>query len=149
MTIKKADPEHHIILSDIAFKGKAYWNYDFELLNSWRENLTLSKDYIKENKVYVVCENEKIIAFYSLLHTESTTYKIDFLFMYPEFIGRGIGKLLLEHSIQIAKTNSIKRIILDADPNAERFYCHFGFTTYAKLESSIKDRFLPQMELLL
>lgn len=103
MTIKKADPEHHIILSDIAFKGKAYWNYDSELLNSWRENLTLSKDYIKENKVYVVCENEKIIAFYPLLHTESTTYKIDFLFMYPKFIGRGIGKLLWNTAFKLLK----------------------------------------------
>ena len=38
---------------------------------------------------------------------------------------------------------------LDADPNAESFYARFGFTQVGQLQSSIKDRFLPIMELIL
>lgn len=149
MKIEKAAIEDHEILSDIAFKGKSYWNYEAQLLESWRENLTITKEYILENKVYKVVDDTKIIGFYSLVRIDEATAKLDFLFMYPEFIGQGIGKLLLENCFEIVKTKNVKRLILDADPNAENFYAHFGFVTYGKLESSIKNRFLPQMELIL
>ena len=32
--------------------------------------------------------------------------------------------------------------------NAQKFYEHFEFTKYDDLESSLKNRFLPQMELI-
>ncbi len=41
----------------------------------------------------------------------------------------------------------IDKITLDAEPNAENFYRIFGFETIGQLESSIKDRYLPIMEL--
>ncbi|SKC12216.1 Acetyltransferase (GNAT) domain-containing protein [Soonwooa buanensis] len=149
MKIEKAHIDDHEILSEIAFKGKSYWNYGEEQLEAWRDNLTISKDYIKENKVYKLVELDKTIGFYSLILIDKSTIKIDFLFMFPEFIGKGIGKFLLESSIETAKKMKIKRIVLDADPNAEAFYKHFGFVTYEKMESSIKNRFLPKMELII
>ena len=45
------------------------------------------------------------------------------------------------------KQLDIDKITLDAEPNAEFFYKTFGFETIGKLESSIKDRYLPIMEL--
>lgn len=47
---------------------------------------------------------------------------------------------------KIKKTER-KRIILDADPNAQKFYENFGFIKIGQAEISIKDRFLPVMEL--
>ncbi|AYN02731.1 GNAT family N-acetyltransferase [Chryseobacterium sp. 3008163] len=41
----------------------------------------------------------------------------------------------------------MKKITLDAEPNAKNFYKTFGFQTVGQLESSIKDRYLPIMEL--
>lgn len=38
-------------------------------------------------------------------------------------------------------------MILNSEPNATGFYENFGFEVYNLLESSIEDRFLPQMEL--
>lgn len=146
MKIEKATIDDHEILSDIAFKGKAHWKYEAKQLEAWRENLTISKNYILENKVYKLIDQSKIIGFYSLVRIDETTAKLDFLFLYPEFIGQGVGKFLLENCLEVVKTSNVKRLILDADPHAENFYAHFGFTTYEKLESSIKNRFLPQME---
>jgi predicted GNAT family N-acyltransferase len=69
--------------------------------------------------------------------------------MYPEFIGKGNGKRLIKSVIELSNKKFAKRIILDADPNAQKFYEHFGFSKYDELESSIKNRFLPQMELII
>jgi predicted GNAT family N-acyltransferase len=49
----------------------------------------------------------------------------------------------LKNSTQL----DIDKITLDAEPNAENFYQSFGFETIGQLESSIKDRYLPMMEL--
>jgi hypothetical protein len=52
MKIERANIDDNLVLSDIAFKGKSYWNYTTEQLNSWKDELTISKDYIKEFEVY-------------------------------------------------------------------------------------------------
>ena len=149
MKFGKAKSEDNIILSDIAFKGKSFWGYEIEQLNKWKDDLTISKSYIEINEVYNLLINDNIIGFFSLINIENCTLKLDFLFIYPDYIGKGFGKLLLNKAIEVAIQLNAKKIILDADPNAEKFYQYFGFKTYNLLESSIKDRFLPQMMLYL
>lgn len=149
MKIERANIDDHIILSDIAFKGKSYWNYTTEQLNSWKEDLTISKDYINKFDVYKLVDENTTIGFFSLIEIDSKTIKVDYFFMYPEFIGKGNGKRLLSSVIELSSKKSANRIILDADPNAQKFYEHFGFTKYAEIDSSIKNRFLPQMELVI
>ena len=67
--------------------------------------------------------------------------------MLPEYIGKGFGNyLMLDFLNRIKENRDVKKILLDADPNAEKFYQKFGFTTIGQLETSIKNRFLPIME---
>lgn len=149
MKIERANINDDLILSDIAFKGKSYWNYTIEQLNSWKDELTISKDYINQFEVYKLIDKKQIIGFFSLLEIDSKTIKVDYFFMYPEFIGKGNGKRLIKSVIELSIKKSAKRIILDADPNAQKFYEHFGFIKYDEFKSSIKGRFLPQMELII
>jgi len=51
------------------------------------------------------------------------------------------------HFLEKVKQSARNKIHLDAEPKAEEFYKLFGFKTIEQLESSIKDRFLPIMEL--
>lgn len=149
MQIEKAQINDHFTLSKITYLGKAFWGYDKQLLDKWKEDLTITPDYIIKNNVFKLISDGKIIGFYSFLKLENNILKLDFLFILPEYIGSGIGKLLMTDFIDKAKNLNIEKIILDADPNAEKFYKKFGFQTYNKLESSVKNRFLPQMELIL
>ena len=55
--------------------------------------------------------------------------------------------LLMNDFIKNTKSFNIDKNTLDAEPNAENFYIQFGFVTIRKLESSIKNRYLPIMEL--
>lgn len=46
------------------------------------------------------------------------------------------------------RSRGVRRIGVDADPNAEGIYAHFGFTTVGRSPSgSIPGRWLPRMEL--
>jgi N-acetylglutamate synthase-like GNAT family acetyltransferase len=147
MEILKADSEDHEVLTSITKKSKAYWGFSDEVLKDWEHLLTVTKDYIATNEVYKLVLNEQIIGYYSYFSVDEKTIKLDNIFILPEFIGKGFGKLLMNDFLKNSKQLEIKKITLDAEPNAEKFYQSFGFETIGQLESSIKDRYLPIMEL--
>lgn len=147
MKIEKSEKEDHKILSEITYQGKAFWGYEKEQLEKWKNDLTITEEYIENNETFKLIVNDKTIGYYSILKLENEVIKLDNLFLLPEYIGKGYGKTLMNDCIEKAKENNIKKIILDSDPNAELFYKSFGFEVYDKLESSIKNRFLLQMEL--
>ena len=149
MQIEKAQKDDHIILSKITYLGKAFWGYDKELLDKWKDDLTITPEYISINETFKLISAGQIIGYYSFLELENNIIKLDFLFILPEYIGSGIGKLLMNDFINNVINRNAHKIILDADPNAEKFYSKFGFKTYNYLESSVINRFLPQMELVL
>lgn len=147
MKIKRSEKNDNLILSEITFEGKAFWGYEKEQLEKWRNDLTITQDYIENNETFKLIVDNEIIGYYSILKLKNKTIKLDNLFLLPKFIGKGYGKFLLNHCIGKAKENNMKKIILDSDPNAELFYKSFGFKTYNQLKTSIENRFLPQMEL--
>ncbi|WP_447636619.1 GNAT family N-acetyltransferase [Flavobacterium microcysteis] len=147
MKIERSEKNDNLILSEITFQGKAFWGYEKEQLEKWRNDLTITQDYIENNETFKLIVDDEIIGYYSILQLEKKTIKLDNLFLLPKFIGKGYGKFLINHCIKKAKETNMKKIILDSDPNAELFYKSFGFKTYNQLKTSIENRFLPQMEL--
>ncbi|MFT6971666.1 MAG: putative GNAT family N-acyltransferase [Roseivirga sp.] len=55
--------------------------------------------------------------------------------------------MMMIHFIQQAKDTGYESIVLDSEPKVEKFYQNFGFKVIGQLESSIKNRYLPIMEL--
>jgi N-acetylglutamate synthase-like GNAT family acetyltransferase len=134
-------------LTEIALKSKAYWGYADIQIESWREDLTVSKEMVEEMYVYkflyAETSEEKIAGFYILNQPKNKTIELEFLFVNPTFIGKGIGKQLLEHSFFKMKELGAKSMILLADPNAVPFYSSQGFYKVDEKESTISGRFLP------
>lgn len=147
MNIEKAISSDHQILTEITKKAKAYWGYSDEQIEKWSQFLTVTPVYIDANGVYKLTVENKLAGYYSFLYENEKTVKLDNLFVLPEYIGKGFGKILMKHFLlEIAKT-SINKIILNSEPNAEQFYAKLGFVKTGQIETSIKDRFMPIMEL--
>lgn len=147
LKIIKANPDDDKILTEITKKSKAHWGYSDEQMEKWSQDLMISKDYIKKSEVYKLSLNDKIIAYYSYLNINENTVKLDNLFVVPEEMRKGYGKMLMNHCINKTKKEKTAKIILEADPNAEKFYEGFGFLKISQIETSIKNRFSPVMEL--
>ncbi len=148
MKIEKATSKDNLILTEITKKSKAFWNYSEEQMELWSELLTISKDYIEANLVFKLIVDYKIIGYYSCFKQNPNIIKLDNLFLLPKYIGKGYGNLLMHDFLnRIKESQQIHKIILYADPNAEKFYLKFGFMKVGELETSIKNRFLPVMEL--
>ena len=145
MKILKAQPEDHLILTSIMRLSKAYWSYSEEQLLKWQDELTVSKTEIINHHVYKLVTNDTIIGFYSFKKETSGTIKLDNLFILPEYISKGLGKLLLNDCLAKALELGYSKVLLDSDPNAENFYLHSGFTVIGQKNTSIKNRYMPIM----
>lgn len=145
--IIKANSDDDKILTEITKRSKAYWGYSDKQIDEWSDLLTITSEYIQSNEVYKLVINQSAVAYYSYFEIENNSVRLDNLFVSPENIGKGFGKILMHDFILKIKQSKKSGIVLDADPSAKKFYESFGFTKIGKIETSIKDRFLPIMQL--
>lgn len=147
MDIVRAISSDSDVLTEVTKKSKDHWGYGAAQIEAWGDALKVINEYIEANNVYKLQDNQTIVGYYAYFSEDAETVRLDNLFVLPEYIGRGLGKLLLEDFLERTKGDGAHRITVHSDPNAEGFYKAFGFKTIGYKETSIKDRYLPIMEL--
>ncbi|MFY9241958.1 MAG: GNAT family N-acetyltransferase [Polaribacter sp.] len=133
-------------LTEIALRSKAFWGYSSEQIKNWTADLTVSEKMIQEMIVYKCILETEIIGFYILNQPKEKTIELEFLFVLPKFMGKGIGNKLITHAFEKAISLKCNSINLLADPNAVPFYESKGFIIIDQKESAIFGRFLPVMQ---
>jgi GNAT superfamily N-acetyltransferase len=146
--VSRALPEHAEALTEIAISAKRYWNYPETWIQHWLPQLTISPEYISANEVWMMLDDEKIIAFYALSQSENV-YELGHLWVLPEYIGQGIGKQLFQHVLEGCKLLNISTLKIYSDPNAQTFYEKMGAVKVSEYHSDLfgEDRVLPIMEI--
>ena len=146
MIIKKSTSELHVKLTEISFVSKKYWNYSDEWMEIWKDDLTITENFITNNYVYHL-ENDanEIVGFYAFVKFDNYI-ELDSLFVSPEYIGKGFGNLLMTDFLSKVREIDFNYKKLKAEPFAEIFYKKYGFETVElQLSSKIENRFLPIM----
>jgi ribosomal protein S18 acetylase RimI-like enzyme len=98
--------------------------------------------------IYFAKRNSEIIGTVSLLKKSDTVFELGKMAVTQEAQGFGIGKLLVEHCITIAKEKNIEKIILYSNTKlatAIHLYEKYGFTEI-KLEKGFYERANIKME---
>lgn len=136
-TIRPAHPQEVEQINELIMRAKAHWGYDQSFLEACRPYLLLSPEEIEREFVYCA-EVAGVLAGMSHLRVLSAT-EIDFdhLFVDPSFIGHGIGALLWQHGIDLARSLGARVVTLGADPNARPFYEHMGAVVVGEQPSPI------------
>jgi len=150
--IRKARTSETKLLTDLAMTSKSVWGYSEEFMQGCREELSVSHVKISNPKFhYYVAESiNEVLGFYALEILDDSKIELEALFVYPQYIGKGIGKALMNHAKMLAIELDAKKMIIQGDPNAESFYLAAGAKRVGEKESgSIKGRFLPFYEILL
>ena len=60
MKIVKAEISDAQKLIDLAIQSKSYWDYSEIQIEEWRNELTVTANYIKKNVVFKLCSLKKI-----------------------------------------------------------------------------------------
>ena len=148
--IRQAKPEEHETLTQISFAAKKYWNYPQEYFDVWKDELTISEDYVKDNSVFVAEADGEPTAYYSIVEVKQEFragktkvekgFWLEHMFVMPEYIGKGIGRAMYAHMKEHCRSKLIDKLRIFADPYAKGFYEKMGATYIKERPSSIEGR---------
>ena len=126
VTFRAARPGEVDELTELVMRSKAHWGYSEEFMASCREELTIHADQLVPSRITVAEAEGRVVAVASL-EGEPPEGELGSLFVDPGMIGKGVGRRLLAHMLDMARGVGIHTLVLDADPNAEPFYEAMGF----------------------
>jgi len=142
--IRRAVAAEAAALTDLVRRSKAYWGYDDDFMAACRDELSVSPADIENGEIWVA-ETNRPVGLYHLKTGEEA--EVEQLFIDPESIGSGLGRLLWDHLERRAISTGAQSLATDADPYARTFYEHMGMKLIGESPSgSIPGRFLPHLK---
>jgi GNAT superfamily N-acetyltransferase len=143
--IRKAKPGEAELLSQLALESKAHWGYPSDFIEACIDELRVTAENLALDKfTYMVYESGiEILGFYAIEYLMDHNAALEALFVKPKEIGNGIGRSLMTHAIQLARSKGFTSLLIQSDPNAENFYLAAGAVLIGKQQSgSVAGRYL-------
>ena len=157
--ITEANYADYDILTEIAFSAKKHWNYPTKYYEIWKEELTITEKYLKQNIVFKAILGDSILGFYSIVENKADFYSgeilvqkgfwLEHFFIRPDYHRAGIGKQLINHAKNISEKIGIQNLLIFVDPFAKGFYDKMGADFLYNSKSSIPDRLIPVYKLII
>lgn len=148
MRIRAADPGEAKLLSELALRSKAHWDYSDEFLAACRDELTYIPEQVAAGGFQVLEDDSEVRGFYAMSKISPDAMELDAMFVEPEHIGRGYGQALMDHALAEFAASGLARLVIQADPNAAPFYERAGAKCIGERPSdSISGRSLPLFEI--
>lgn len=125
LTLRPARDEDTAALTHVARAAKASWDYPEAWLREWEPQLTITRDYLRRNRVIVAEVAGRVVAFGALVEIPEGA-DLDHLWVLPEAQGVGVGRALFEALVEAARAQGARALRIDSDPNARAFYVRLG-----------------------
>ena len=145
--MRAARPDEAAHLSALAMRSKAHWGYGDDFMAACRAELTVAASDIASVRV---CESDGGVAGFYCLRVAAGIAEVELLFVAPERIGHGHGRILWADLMERAERFGASEIRVTSDPRAEGFYRAMGCVPIGEEPSaSIPGRSLPRLALTL
>jgi len=148
--IRRARPDESEALTALAHAAKGHWNYPQDWIDSWKTDLTLTPEFIANNEVFVAIIDEAIAGCCALV-VGGTIAELEHMWIYPEQMGKGVGRALFGQTMRRAAELGLSELELSADPHAEPFYERMGARRVGDIPADMfgQSRVLPRMRVVL
>ena len=93
IVINKAIEDDSNILTEISFAAKRHWKYPDNYFDLWKDELTITKDYINQNIVYKAQLGDLTLGFYSIVENKSDFYSGE------TFVKQGFRNNFVQHTL--------------------------------------------------
>ena len=149
LVIRAARAGEAAALTDLAMRSKAYWGYEADFLARCRAALEVKTAALSDQPHFVAERDGRPLGFYGFEPLPDGV-GLDYLFVEPDLIGRGVGRALWAHAVATARRLGHCALIVVSDPNAEGFYLRMGCRRIGTRPSELEDgRQLPLLRRLL
>jgi GNAT superfamily N-acetyltransferase len=127
-------------INRVIVASKSHWEYPRSYLDAALPLLTIDESYLAEHLCFeVVDEGANIVCFFAVAE-DAGAHLLDHLWVRPDLLGRGIGRLACEHVFALARRYRWPVLLVLADPPAHGFYRRMGFEeTGMRVPSRVPD----------
>jgi len=132
-------------LTELCLRSKAIWGYDAAFMAACRIELTLRLDDLRSTYLRVAESDTAVVGVAQVKVVDADADLLK-LFVEPDQLKSGIGRLLFGRVADQARRAGALRIIIEADPGAVPFYQRMGARRAGSSPSgSIPGRMLPRL----
>lgn len=137
------------LLGALSLRSKAVWGYDAAFLEACRRELEITPEQLGRTQIRVAESAGTAIGVCQVI-VAGEVAELARLFVAPERIGQGCGRLLFDWAVAAARGAGALRMIIDSDPGAVPFYVRMGARAVGTVASgSIQGRMIPRLEIAL
>ena len=99
--------------------------------------IALPLEQITDGRVFVAERDGTVVGFAAVLQRPDGGAELDALFVEPHLWKHGIGRLLVDHSADIARARAASFLHVIGNPHAEGFYISCGFRITGTVETQL------------
>ncbi len=140
MMLRKPEPDELDQINEMIKRSKAHWG------EACRAELTFTPEQLMSEMVQVSATTQYITGIVEVA-INSRVAEISKLFVDPQAIGSGAGRVLYQWGLDFAKCRNATRLMIESDPFAQGFYERMGAHLVGEVASgSIRGRSLPLLQ---
>jgi GNAT superfamily N-acetyltransferase len=110
---------------------------DRDALLAHPDAIELPIDQIASGRVFIAERDGTILGFATAIPREDGDTELDGLFVEPHSWAQGLGRLLVEHCVEVARAHGSAALHVVGNPHAKGFYLACGF----ELTGTVQTRF--------
>lgn len=107
---------------------------DVDALLTHPEVLVFAGDHVDAGRTRVATRDGQVVGFATAQRTDDG-YELDDLFVDPDWMRRGVARLLVGDAVSSARSDGVTRIDVTANPHAAQFYESVGFVSDGPVET--------------
>lgn len=119
------------ILSGVARRSKRHWGYSKEAMELWKQNLTITEDFLKNHTVIKAMLEDEVVGFFALEEIKPVTRIAQYWIDTP-YMRKGYGSAMFKYAKQYLAENNVSAVTLLLDPN--------GLTFFKNRDAKVLDR---------
>ena len=135
MIIRAATPAERRVLEALQWRASLGNEGDRDALLRHPDAIDLSPEQIAAGGVFLLEQDGAIVGFCAILPRDDGDTDLDALFVEPSVQCRGVGRKLLEHCAEIARSKGSSALHVVGNSHAKQFYLSCGFTIAGTFET--------------
>ena len=134
-SVRAAVPSELDALLDLQRRSSLVWEEYREQLLAHPEVIEVPADALAAGQVRVAVRDGELVGFATVLPVSASVGELDGLFVAPELMRGGVGRLLVEDAVAIARDQGMVRLEVTANPRALGFYEKVGFVIVGEVRT--------------
>ena len=145
--IRTAIPADRQALEALQLRASMGNEGDRDALLRYPDAIDLPIEQIIAGGVFVLEQDGTVVGFSAILSREDGDTELDALFVEPSIQRQGIGKKLVEHCAEIARSKGSTTLHVIGNRHAEQFYLACGFRVIGSFDTRFGPGLLMRMPL--